>query len=182
MFRNTFGLTLLLMALPATAQETTIVFEVLLPATATLEIDGYKTKSTGESRLYETPAVAVGKTYSYKLKATDGKKHVAKAIILKTEGRLVVDLRQDFAKAKVDEGGSNPKVETGEGPKVKGFVAFVKDGRLWVFREGSKDLAEYKKDGHLEKHVTRIGGGPKGMTIKAPDYETIDTYMKGLKK
>jgi uncharacterized protein (TIGR03000 family) len=189
MFRIMLPLALLVLALPATAQESKpIVFEVLLPATATLEIDGYKTTSTGESRSFETPAVVVGKSYSYVLKATDGKKKVTKTIILKTTGndRLVFDLRKDFALAMPGDGDKqpvkDPKVEKQKGPKVPGFVSYVVDGRVWVFREGSKELAAYNKDGDLEKHVSRIKGGPKGMTIKAPDYETIDAYMKGLPK
>jgi hypothetical protein len=57
------------------------------------------------------------------------------------------------------------------------FVAIVEDGRLWVFRAGSKDLTDYQKHGELAKHVVRPGAGPNGMTIKAPDNETITAYM-----
>jgi hypothetical protein len=58
-----------------------------------------------------------------------------------------------------------------------GFVTEVKDGRLWVFREGSKDLEEYRKHGELTKMVTRIGAGPNGMTIRAGDAKDIDDYL-----
>ena len=58
-----------------------------------------------------------------------------------------------------------------------GFVTEVKDGRLWVFREGSQDLAEYRQHGELTKMVTRIGAGPKGMTIRAADAKDIDDYL-----
>jgi hypothetical protein len=58
-----------------------------------------------------------------------------------------------------------------------GFYTEVKDGRLWVFREGSKDLEEFKKHGEPAKQVTRIGGGPQGMTIKSSDASVIDAYM-----
>lgn len=57
-----------------------------------------------------------------------------------------------------------------------GFVSFLEDGRLWVFQEGSEELAAYRADGELAKHVTRPGGGPGGLTIKAPDAETILAY------
>jgi hypothetical protein len=57
------------------------------------------------------------------------------------------------------------------------FVALLEDGRLWVFRPGSKDLADFQKHGELAKHVVRPGVGPGGMTIKAPDNETINAYM-----
>jgi hypothetical protein len=58
-----------------------------------------------------------------------------------------------------------------------GFYTEVKDGRLWVFREGSKDLEEFKKHGEPAKQVTRIGGGPNGMTIKSSDASVIDAYL-----
>lgn len=58
-----------------------------------------------------------------------------------------------------------------------GFVTKIVDGRLWVFKAGDKHLAQFEKDGELAKHVTIPGGGPEGITIKAPDKETIDAYM-----
>ena len=58
-----------------------------------------------------------------------------------------------------------------------GFYTEVKDGRLWVFLDGSKDLAEFKQHGEPAKQVTRIGGGPNGMTIKSSDAKVIDEYM-----
>jgi hypothetical protein len=58
-----------------------------------------------------------------------------------------------------------------------GFYTEVKDGRLWVFREGSKELTEFKQHGEPAKQVTRIGGGPNGMTIKSSDAKVIDDYM-----
>jgi hypothetical protein len=58
-----------------------------------------------------------------------------------------------------------------------GFYTEVREGRLWVFREGSKDLEDFKKHGEPEKQVTRIGGGPKGMTIKSSDAKVIDDYL-----
>ena len=54
-----------------------------------------------------------------------------------------------------------------------GFYTEVKDGRLLVFWDGSEDLKAFKKDGELAKSVSRIGAGPDGMTIKAPDAATI---------
>jgi hypothetical protein len=58
-----------------------------------------------------------------------------------------------------------------------GFYTEVKDGRLWVFRDGSKELAEFKQHGEPARQVTRIGGGPNGMTIKSSDAKVIDEYM-----
>ena len=58
-----------------------------------------------------------------------------------------------------------------------GFVTFLEDGRLWIFKDGSKELADYKKDGELARHVVRPGGGPNRITVKAPDASVIDEYM-----
>ncbi|WP_200182554.1 hypothetical protein [Ectothiorhodospira mobilis] len=49
-----------------------------------------------------------------------------------------------------------------------GFEVSVDDGRLWVLKPGQE------KSG---KHVTFIGAGPKGMTLKALDNETALEYM-----
>src|SRR5262249_35613291 len=66
---------------PAQTQEV-IVFEVLLPANALLEIDGDKTKETGETRSFQTPPLKVGGRYNYTLKATLGDKAVTRQIHL----------------------------------------------------------------------------------------------------
>lgn len=58
-----------------------------------------------------------------------------------------------------------------------GFYTEVKDGRLWVFEEGSKALAEFKKSGEPAKQYTKIGAGPDGMTIKSDDAKVIDKYL-----
>jgi hypothetical protein len=58
-----------------------------------------------------------------------------------------------------------------------GFVTQVQDGRLWVFREGAKEIDEFRKHGELVQQVIRPGAGPNGMTIKAPDAATINDYL-----
>ncbi len=58
-----------------------------------------------------------------------------------------------------------------------GFVTDVKDGRLWVFRAGSKEFEAYKKSGEPATMVTRIAAGPNGMTVRATDVKTIDDYL-----
>jgi secreted PhoX family phosphatase len=58
-----------------------------------------------------------------------------------------------------------------------GFVTIVEDGRLWIFRADSKELAEYRKSGELAKHIVRPGAGPNRMTVKAPDAATADAYL-----
>ncbi|PQO46942.1 hypothetical protein [Blastopirellula marina] len=62
-----------------------------------------------------------------------------------------------------------------------GYVTKIIDGRLWVMRADSSDLKEFAANNDLAKHVTRIGAGPMGMTIKSPDAETIDYYMRNFR-
>ncbi len=50
-----------------------------------------------------------------------------------------------------------------------GFSTRIEDGRLIVTRPGGPEFTE--------KHVTFIGAGPAGMTVKAPDRETIMDYL-----
>src|SRR5262245_51345434 len=71
-----------------------------------------------------------------------------------------------------------PKPEEPPSPMgVQGFVVIpAADNRIWVFRWGSKGLEECRKQGEVAKHVTRPGAGPGGMTVKAPDAETIVDY------
>lgn len=57
-----------------------------------------------------------------------------------------------------------------------GFVAAIEDGRLWVFKEGSKELADFKTNGEPAMSVARIGDGPDGMTIKSVSESIIDEY------
>ena len=63
-----------------------------------------------------------------------------------------------------------------------GFVTEVEDGRLWEFREGSKELEEFKKTGEPAKQFTDIGSGPNGMTVKSADDQTLKDYLQSLKK
>ncbi|MDH4612407.1 hypothetical protein [Pseudomonas sp. BN102] len=63
-----------------------------------------------------------------------------------------------------------------------GFVTEVKDGRLWVFREGSPALKDFKERGEPDKQFTDIGNGPEGMTVKSADEQTLKDYLSTLKK
>ncbi len=58
-----------------------------------------------------------------------------------------------------------------------GFETFIVDGRLWIFKSGAEELAEFKAHGEPAKSVTRVGAGPNGMTIRSSDVETIDAYL-----
>ena len=59
----------------------------------------------------------------------------------------------------------------------RGFVTFPVEGRLWIFRSNSELLSDFVANGELAKHVIRPGMGPAGMTLKAPDTETLSEYI-----
>lgn len=65
---------------------------------------------------------------------------------------------------------------------VPGLVTEVKDGRIWVFKPDSPELAEFRKSGELAKQFTEIGGGPDGMTVKAGSAATLKEYLALTKK
>lgn len=58
-----------------------------------------------------------------------------------------------------------------------GFFVALEDGRLWVFREGSEELAEFLEHGEPAKQVVRPAAGPGGITIKSVDGETLSEYL-----
>lgn len=62
-----------------------------------------------------------------------------------------------------------------------GYVTKIVDGRLWVLRADCAELKEFAGNSDLAKHVTKIGAGPLGMTVKSPDAETIDSYMRNFR-
>jgi uncharacterized protein YneR len=64
---------------------------------------------------------------------------------------------------------------------IDGFTTQVEDGRLWVFEEGSEDLAFFEEHGEPAKQYTSIGTGPNGMTVKAASQETLDKYLSAYK-
>lgn len=59
----------------------------------------------------------------------------------------------------------------------KGFYTHVHDGRLWVLKEGDKDIELVSKNKEPKVVVTRIAAGPNNMTIKSNSAEVIDTYL-----
>ena len=62
----------------------------------------------------------------------------------------------------------------------RGFFTAVDDGRLWVLRTGSKELADFISSGEPAKQVIRPAAEPQGMTVKAPNAETLDAYLRAL--
>ncbi len=52
-----------------------------------------------------------------------------------------------------------------------------RDERLWVFEEGSEDLAKFKSEGRPARHVLRPGAGPLGLTLKSTEFDVLDAYQ-----
>src|SRR5262249_45549416 len=74
-----------------------IIVHVLVPADATVVVDGYyKTKSTGSSRRFITPPLLPGKSYTYSFKVTSRGKSVTRDIKIRHGAKNVFDLRPEF--------------------------------------------------------------------------------------
>jgi len=58
-----------------------------------------------------------------------------------------------------------------------GFHVALDDGRLWVLRQGSEELAQFLEHGEPAKQVVRPGAGPDGITLKSADAEVLDAYL-----
>ncbi|HEV2947534.1 MAG TPA: sulfatase-like hydrolase/transferase, partial [Gemmataceae bacterium] len=80
----------------AAQEEKVISFEVLLPANATLEIDGNKTDAIGTTRTFRTPPLKVGGKYAYTLKAKANGKEMTREIKISYGSENRFDLRGDF--------------------------------------------------------------------------------------
>lgn len=58
-----------------------------------------------------------------------------------------------------------------------GFVTIGDEGRVWIFREGSEALEEYRRVGEPPESITMIGAGPNDTTLRSTDRETILEWM-----
>jgi hypothetical protein len=54
-----------------------------------------------------------------------------------------------------------------------GFAVDFVDGRLWVYKAGSKEWAKHVAKGPSDKHVTLFD---QGRTLKGPDMDTLRAY------
>jgi uncharacterized protein (TIGR03000 family) len=141
-------------------EEKAITLEVLLPANATLEVDGYNTESTGEMRTFRTPPLPVGGHYVYTLKATLDGKEVTRQVHLAFGVENRFDLRAEFRRAGTKPAGSklvgapeaDPLPSWNDGVAKKAILEFVrgttnKDSPKYVPPE--QRIAEFDQDGTL---------------------------------
>jgi uncharacterized protein (TIGR03000 family) len=73
-----------------------IRIDVLVPEDALLEVNGRKTKSTGESRRFESPPVMMGRTYAYSLKVSWKGHTLTRRIQVQPEHPVTLDLRKEL--------------------------------------------------------------------------------------
>jgi hypothetical protein len=59
----------------------------------------------------------------------------------------------------------------------QGFYTHVHDNRLWVLKEGDKDIDLVSQNKEPKVVVTRIAAGPNNMTVKSNDASVIDAYL-----
>jgi len=64
---------------------------------------------------------------------------------------------------------------------LRGFAVFEDDGRLWVFRDGSKDLQGFLENGEPAKRVTLVGVGPEGKTLYGAETGELRDFANSWK-
>lgn len=88
-----------------------LLLDVLLPADAELEVNGRKTKSTGETRQFESPPMSTERTYAYTLKVVWRGQTLTRRIELQPDKLKTLDLRDEL--------------QTLTAPKPKGSFALL---------------------------------------------------------
>jgi uncharacterized protein (TIGR03000 family) len=81
---------------PRPPESKPIFFEVRVPAEAVLEIEGIKTRTTGETRQFKTPEIPLGRRYTYTIKVTFEGKTTTHQLLLTHTGPNVLDLRREL--------------------------------------------------------------------------------------
>ena len=74
-------------------------------------------------------------------------------------------------------GAAQPDAAAAEKYAKPGFYVALEDGRLWVLREGSEELAQFLEHGEPAKQVVRPAAGPDSITLKSVDAETLSEYV-----
>ena len=136
--------------LPQADQEVIIPVEFLVPADATLWIEGVRMQTTGVARHFQTPPLRLGGTYTYNVKVLWQGKEVTRQVDLSHGGTNTVDFRAEFRPA--TRNASDPLPSWNDGPAKKAIVAFVEK----VTKEGGADfvpvaerIATFDNDGTL---------------------------------
>jgi uncharacterized protein (TIGR02246 family) len=171
-----------------------IVVTVRLPADAVLEIDGYRTESRGQVRTFRTPALAVGREYSYTLKATSQGREASRKIDIAHGADNSFDLRPDFKPAAGGKTDTRQITTIGYGPangntsvaqsKVdpKAAAAIAANGEAFIaaFQKGdAKALAAFwMPDGD---YTDLNGRQIKGREAIEKAYTELFANNKGLK-
>jgi uncharacterized protein (TIGR03000 family) len=92
---------------PAQPRAAPATLVVRLPVDALLDIEGNRTRSTGEVRRFVSPPLAMGKKYHYTFKATwrDGSKQVVRERVVPVVAgqEVIVDLRQEESPRKNEQ-------------------------------------------------------------------------------
>jgi uncharacterized protein (TIGR03000 family) len=74
-----------------------IDFQLVLPADAQVTVEGFRTNSSGENRLFRTPPVAAGARYTYQVAVTWQGQTLRRAVVLSHDRANLFDWRADLA-------------------------------------------------------------------------------------
>jgi uncharacterized protein (TIGR03000 family) len=134
------------------ADKKPVLLDIVIPADAELEVNGYKTKSMGETRRFESPPVAEGKTYAYSLKVTWRGQSLTRRIVLEPDKLKTLDLRDELTALTA--------------PKPKGSFAVLVPPSIAVTVGGSTPLpVRVKRFDFSEAIRVTLHNLPKGIMV-----------------
>jgi uncharacterized protein (TIGR03000 family) len=160
-------------AVRAQTGEQPISIRLLLPGGAEVEFDGTKTTSTGESRLYTSPPVAVGRDYHYTLKVLAGGKTVMRTIAVRPGADNTFDLRAEFQVAEV---GGTPRSAATEG-RQRTPVGKLEGARGTLFSRASPQAKWQVVDAGGDVYAGDILVGLPGAVVSVKDGAVALTFQ-----
>lgn len=134
------------------ADKKPVLLDILLPADAELEVNGHKTKSTGETRQFQSPPVTSGRTYAYALKVVWHGNTLTRRIELQPGNPITLDLRTEL--------------QTPAEPKPVGSFALLVPPALMLGADAKVVFPLRVKRFHFSDEVTiTFENLPKGITV-----------------
>ena len=130
-------------------------------------LPGYAVLGTGEGRLWVFRAGSADHT-TFTTKGEPAKR--VTLIGAGPDGRTLLGADQDDLRDYADSWRF----------AAPGYIVVADEGRLWVFRAGSGDLAEFVAKGEPAKRVILIGAGPDGRTLMGSDTGTLEDYARSM--
>lgn len=134
------------------ADKKPLLLDVLLPEDAQLEVNGQKTKSTGETRQFQSAPMTTGRTYAYTLKVVWREYTLTRRVELQPDKLKTLDLRGEIQAL------ATPKPESS-------FVLLVPPALTLTVDQNAVLPLRVKRIHFPDPIQITFAGLPKGITI-----------------